>query len=86
DVDAHHQLAREAAAQAIVLLKNEAATLPIAATDSIAIIGAFATTPRYQGGGSSHVNPTKVDVPLNEIRGHTDADVVFAHGFTVDGS
>lgn len=86
DVDAHHQLAREAAAQAIVLLKNEAATLPIAATDSIAIIGAFATTPRYQGGGSSRVNPTKVDVPLNEIRGHTDADVVFAHGFTVDGS
>lgn len=67
DVDAHHDLAREAAARSIVLLKNDDALLPLAPS-SIAVIGGFAATPRYQGGGSSHVNPTRVDVPLEEIR------------------
>ncbi|MGV0813855.1 glycoside hydrolase family 3 C-terminal domain-containing protein [Mycolicibacterium boenickei] len=66
DIDAHHQLAREAARQAIVLLKNDDDLLPLAPS-SVAVIGALAQEPRYQGGGSSHVNPTRLDVPLDEI-------------------
>ena len=71
DADAHHELAREAAARSIVLLKNENDLLPLAPS-SVAVIGSFAVTPRYQGGGSSHVNPTRVDVPLEEIRRYAD--------------
>ncbi|MGV0742154.1 glycoside hydrolase family 3 C-terminal domain-containing protein [Mycolicibacterium sp. XJ870] len=67
DGDAHHLLAREAAGCAIVLLKNEGDLLPLSPS-RLAVIGPFAQTPRYQGGGSSHVNPTKVDIPLDEIR------------------
>ena len=87
DRDEHHALARDAAARSIVLLKNEAGLLPLEPAGSIAVIGAFAQTPRYQGGGSSHVTPTRVDVPLEEIRAAApDAQVSFAPGFTVDGS
>ncbi|GAA1928319.1 glycoside hydrolase family 3 C-terminal domain-containing protein [Microbacterium aoyamense] len=87
DVNEHHALAREAAARSIVLLKNEDRMLPLAPAGSIAVIGSFAEKPRYQGGGSSHVNPTRVDVPLDEIRAAAgDASVTFAQGFTVDGS
>lgn len=67
DVDAHHQLAREAAQRAIVLLKNDDDLLPLEPSP-LAVIGGFAQEPRYQGGGSSHVNPTRLDVPLDEIR------------------
>jgi len=67
DVDGHHALARGAAADSIVLLKNEG-VLPLAEGASIAVVGAFATAPRFQGGGSSHINPTRVDVALDEIR------------------
>lgn len=87
DRDEHHALAREAAARSLVLLKNEANLLPLAPVGSIAVIGAFAQVPRYQGGGSSHVNPTRVDVPLEEIHAAApEAAVGFAPGFTVDGS
>lgn len=75
DVDAHHELAREAAARSIVLLKNKDDLLPLTPS-SIAVIGGFAVTPRYQGGGSSHVNPTRVDVPLEEIRRCADGHQV----------
>ncbi|MGV0737708.1 beta-glucosidase [Mycobacterium syngnathidarum] len=67
DADAHHQLAREAAQRAIVLLKNDGDLLPLAPSP-LAVIGGFAQEPRYQGGGSSHVNPTRLDIPLDEIR------------------
>jgi len=58
----HHDLAREAAAESVVLLKNEDDFLPLdaSADREIAVIGAFAKTPRYQGSGSSRVNPTQV--------------------------
>ncbi len=69
DADAHHRLAREAAAQAVVLLKNDGEVLPLSPS-KLAVIGPFAQAPRYQGGGSSHVNPTRVDIPLDEIRSH----------------
>ena len=61
DQDAHHQLARRAAAESIVLLKNEGDLLPLAPGKKIALIGEFAAHPRYQGAGSSMVNPTRVE-------------------------
>ncbi|WP_372350409.1 hypothetical protein [Streptomyces sp. KL116D] len=54
--------------------------------DALAVIGEFAQTPRYQGGGSSHVNPTRVDIPLEEIRALAGDGVTYAPGFTTDGS
>ena len=61
DEKAHHELARRAAAESIVLLKNEDGILPLKHSKKIALIGDFALTPRYQGAGSSMVNPTRVD-------------------------
>ncbi|WP_217157135.1 glycoside hydrolase family 3 C-terminal domain-containing protein [[Mycobacterium] fortunisiensis] len=70
DAAAHHALAREAAGEAIVLLKNDRDVLPLAPCPLV-VIGEFAREPRYQGGGSSHVNPTRLDIPLEEIRRFT---------------
>ncbi|ORA37763.1 beta-glucosidase [Mycobacterium aquaticum] len=67
DAAAHHSLAREAAAAAVVLLKNDGGLLPLTPS-RLAVIGSFAQVPRYQGGGSSHVNATRLDIPLDEIR------------------
>lgn len=68
DVDAHHELAKRLAAECAVLLKNDQAALPIAPDAEVAVIGEFAAEARFQGGGSSHVNPTRVDTPLDAIR------------------
>ncbi|GAA1974129.1 glycoside hydrolase family 3 C-terminal domain-containing protein [Microbacterium pumilum] len=87
DVDAHHELAREVAGRSIVLLKNDDATLPLASAQSVAVIGAFAQEPRFQGAGSSQINPTRLDNALDQIVGHGGQDnVFFAQGFTVDAS
>lgn len=59
DVEGHHALARRAAEESIVLLKNENCVLPLKPGTKVAVIGDFARTPRYQGAGSSLVNPTK---------------------------
>ncbi|MGY1773159.1 glycoside hydrolase family 3 C-terminal domain-containing protein [Blastococcus sp. SYSU D00813] len=85
DADAHHELARRAAARCVVLLRNEDAVLPLGPQRSVAVVGEFAEQPRYQGGGSSHVNPTRVDVPLEELRARL-GEVAYARGFTTDGS
>lgn len=61
DEKAHHAVARRAATESAVLLKNEADILPLKPGIKVAIIGDFAFAPRYQGAGSSMVNPTKVD-------------------------
>ena len=89
--DAHHVLARRAAAQSAVLLKNEGDVLPLRLEpgQTLAVIGPFATEPRYQGAGSSQVNPTSVDVPLEELRTSLGdgIEVVHAAGFGLeDGS
>ena len=59
DVEAHHALARKVAEEGIVLLKNDENILPLAEKTKVAVVGDFAKTPRYQGAGSSLVNPTK---------------------------
>jgi beta-glucosidase len=85
DVDAHHALAREVAGRSIVLLKNDGGVLPLASSGSIAVIGEFARTPRYQGGGSSHVNPTKLETALDEMTTlGGNASISFAAGFVLD--
>lgn len=84
DPAAQHAFAREVASRCIVLLKNEA-ILPLAGHQSIAVIGEFAEQPRYQGGGSSRVEATQVDIPLTEIRALAgSAQVRFAEGFSTD--
>lgn len=61
DQDAHHRIAGEVAAQSMILLKNEDSVLPLQKDKSYAVIGAFAKTPRYQGAGSSKINPHRID-------------------------
>ncbi|MBT2725808.1 glycoside hydrolase family 3 C-terminal domain-containing protein [Bacillus sp. ISL-75] len=86
DKDAHHQLAREMARESMVLLKNEEAILPLKKEGTIAVIGEFAKKPRYQGGGSSHVKPTKLENIVEEIEKtagkHTN--VLYAQGYSLD--
>lgn len=67
---AHHELAREVATAAAVLLRNEGGTLPLdpGGAERIAVFGGYAVTPRIQGGGSAGVGPTMVDSPLEAIR------------------
>ena len=67
DAAAHHALARRAAEESLVLLKNEGSLLPLAAGSKVAVLGDFAKNPRYQGAGSSMVNSTQVDVLLDKL-------------------
>ncbi|NUR92666.1 MAG: glycoside hydrolase family 3 protein, partial [Nonomuraea sp.] len=75
----HHELAREAAARGIVLLKNDGGLLPLDPASTIAVVGELARTPRYQGGGSSHVRPTRLDTPLDHL-----GDVLFSPDADLD--
>ena len=85
DADAHHALARRAAAQSIVLLKNETGLLPLAKGEKVAVIGDFAETPRYQGAGSSAVNSIKVDSFLDCLAESGLNSVGYAKGFDRQG-
>lgn len=75
DYEAHHTLARRAAAEGAVLLKNEGDILPLRRNAKIAVIGAMAKNLRYQGAGSSHINPTKLAQPLDFL-----PDAIYAPG------
>ncbi len=93
DEDAHHHLARAAAIEGSVLLKNEGGLLPLGdGAKRVAVIGRFAMRPRIQGAGSSRVNPTRTDNAWDELRALDDGarEFVFAEGYgpntTVDGA
>ncbi len=81
DRKAHHAFARKAAAESIVLLKNEEHILPLKKGTKVAVIGDFARTPRYQGAGSSLVNPTELDTTLEQIRTSGLDMICYAQGY-----
>ena len=87
DLEAHHALAHEAALSSVVLLKNEHDLLPLDpdAPGAVAVVGELARTPRFQGAGSSQVNPTRVDSALEALQTRLVGrrDVVFAPGYVV---
>ncbi len=85
-VDAHHALARRIAGEAIVLLKNDRRLLPLLGDEKVAVIGRTAREPYFQSVGSSRVNPTRVDVPLDEIRKLArEAQIEYAAGYAEGG-
>jgi beta-glucosidase len=90
DLDAHHALARKIAAEGMVLLKNQAMPqhgrlLPLTGHRQIAVIGRSAQRAHFQGGGSSHINPTRVDVPFQELQSRAkDAELAYAEGYPAD--
>ena len=85
DQQAHHDAARVTAAQTAVLLKNQDGILPLAAGTRVAVIGDMALEPRHQGAGSSLVNPTKLDKPLDCLK-KSGLDVVgHAQGYLRSG-
>ncbi|MCC8044601.1 MAG: glycoside hydrolase family 3 C-terminal domain-containing protein [Clostridiales bacterium] len=84
DRDRDHEVARSLEEECIVLLKNEDDVLPLSTDKKAAFIGKYAKTPRYQGGGSSHVNSSKVESALDAVKFVPNVkaeNVVFAQGF-----
>lgn len=85
DYRKHHEFARQLAGESMVLLKNEEQVLPLSKEQQIAVVGKMAKQPRYQGAGSSHINPTQVDdaysVLCNEMG---NEDILYADGYTID--
>jgi len=81
DIEAHHNIALRAAEESIVLLENKNGALPLKPREKVAIIGDFAKTSRFQGAGSSGVNPTKVDNTLERIEEYDLEYVGFTQGF-----
>ena len=88
DAAAHHKLARRAAAESIVLLRNEGGILPLKPNEKLAVIGDFAETPRYQGAGSSAVNALQVDTLLDSIKADDSGITLvgYASGFERQGA
>lgn len=83
--ESHHQLAKKVAVESSVLLKNKDQILPLQKKGRIAIIGEFAQKPRFQGGGSSHVNPTKVENTYDEMKNIApDAHLTFNQGYDLN--
>ena len=84
DYEAHHALAKRAATEGAVLLKNEGGILPLKQDAKIAVIGTMAKSIRYQGAGSSHINPTKLSQPLDQLPGALYAPGCDDRGDTTD--
>ncbi|MDO5521311.1 MAG: glycoside hydrolase family 3 C-terminal domain-containing protein [bacterium] len=82
DMEKDHEKAREVANETIVLLKNEG-VLPLKASDEVAFIGKYAEKPRYQGGGSSHINSYKITSALSYVEENVknEVHITYAKGF-----
>lgn len=85
DIEQQRKLARKMSAECTVLVKNNCKLLPLAKTDKIAVVGALAKTPVYQGGGSSAVNAVKVDSLVDALT-QANTDFVYSAGYNVDGT
>ncbi len=81
DMEAHHILARKAAAESAVLLKNEDQILPLSEDASLAVIGRWAKEPVYCGTGCAIVRAQKVDIPFEEIKKHHRGTLLYADGY-----
>ncbi|WP_195701137.1 beta-glucosidase [Companilactobacillus futsaii] len=79
----HHDFARKVAEESIVLLKNSKNVLPLNADQKILIVGELAKKPRFQGGGSSHVNPYKLEIPLDELKKRNNR-IDYSQGYRLD--
>lgn len=80
DIEAHHSIARKVAEGSMVLLKNEGGILPLKSGAKVAVIGELAKAPRFQGAGSSVINPTKLDNAYDELV-KLGVDVTYAQGY-----
>ena len=85
DVEKHHALAKKASSESAVLLKNENGILPLKQKTKVAVIGDFAFEPRYQGAGSSLVNPTKVETITSLVRDYGLQVVGTSKGYLRNG-
>ncbi|HEY7225721.1 MAG TPA: glycoside hydrolase family 3 C-terminal domain-containing protein [Micromonosporaceae bacterium] len=86
-IDEHHALARRAAAAGMVLLRNEGGVLPLPKTGSVAVLGAFAKVPRYQGAGSSGITAHRVDNARECLVAALGTDrVTYADGYHRDAA
>ncbi len=85
DADAHHRLGRRLAAEGMVLLKNDGGLLPIRGKRRVAFLGAFARHPRFQGGGSSHITPTRLDDAVTEAEAAAGGScaITYAAGYSL---
>lgn len=80
DKGVHHALARHAAAESMVLLKNEGQILPLKRNTKVAVIGQLAIRPRYQGSGSSQVNPARLENAYCELQTYTSS-ITYSEGY-----
>lgn len=80
----HHQLVRSMAANSAVLLKNENNILPLVKGDKIAVIGEMAKKPRFQGSGSSFIEPTKLDSAMQIFKDEYGFEPKYAQGYSCD--
>lgn len=85
DYEEHHKIAQKVAENSMVLLKNENDILPIKKGQKIAIIGEMAKIPRFQGAGSSVINPTKLSNAFDELVS-IGCDVAYAQGYVRNSS
>jgi len=86
DPTAHHALARQVAGEGAVLLKNESSLLPLDPSQKVALLGAFAKSPRYQGAGSSLVNPSQLDTLYDEmVTLAGESRITYAPGYPLKG-
>lgn len=85
DRERHHRFAEQVAEESIVLLKNDNSVLPLCQEECIAVIGEMAAAPRFQGGGSSHVNPWKLENALEAMKGYGHI-IGYAAGYHEDST
>ncbi len=85
-INKHHNIAKIAATESIVLLENKNNFLPLKENCKISIVGDFAKTPRYQGAGSSVVNATKLESIMGEIQNYNFKDIKFSVGYERSGT